>query len=84
MSPLKIISRLWSAIYDLLLLAKGTPAKTLEEIEEELDLLEYQCRPYADMYDIEQLENAERRDYMKTRRIRDEPGFSGSKTETGG
>lgn len=55
MSPLKIISRLWSAIYDLLLLAKGTPAKTLEEIEEELDLLEYQCRPYADMDDIEQL-----------------------------
>ncbi len=48
MTKLQIISKLWSAIYDLLLLINGTPVKTLEEIQQELDLLEYLCRPYAD------------------------------------
>ena len=41
-------------IYDLLFLVKGTPTKSLEEIEKELDLLEYHCRPYADADDIEE------------------------------
>lgn len=30
---IKIISRLWSSIYDLLLLVKGQGNKTLEQIE---------------------------------------------------
>lgn len=33
MTKLQIISRLWSIIYDLIFLAKGTPTKSLEEIE---------------------------------------------------
>lgn len=44
MDEIKIISLLWSAIYDLLLLNKGQSSKTIEEIEEQLDILEYQCR----------------------------------------
>ncbi len=54
MTKLQIISRLWSSIYDLLLLAKGTPVKTLDEIEKDLELIEYHCRPYADADDIEE------------------------------
>lgn len=48
MTILDVISRLWSATYDLLLLAKGTPTKSLEEIEEDLDVIEFACRKYAD------------------------------------
>lgn len=48
MTKLQIISRLWSAIYDLIFLVKGTPTKTLEEIETDLDIIEYACRKYAD------------------------------------
>lgn len=44
MTKLKIISKLWSSIYDLLLYIKGTPSKQMEEIERELDVLEYECR----------------------------------------
>ena len=44
---IKIISRLWSSIYDLLLLVKGQGNKTLEQIEQDLDVLEMLCRPYA-------------------------------------
>lgn len=62
MSPLKIISRLWSVIYDLLFLVKGTPTKSLKEIEKELDMLEYHCRPYADAEDIDLPEGIERRE----------------------
>ena len=54
MTKLRIISRLWSSIYDLLLLAKGTPVKTLDEIEKDLDLIEYHCRPYAEEDDPEE------------------------------
>ena len=54
MTKLQIISRLWSSIYDLLLLAKGTPVKPLDEIEKDLELIEYHCRPYADADDIEE------------------------------
>jgi hypothetical protein len=43
----KIISRLWSTVYDLLLYNKGMSSKTLEEIEAELDALEYQCRQFT-------------------------------------
>lgn len=47
MTKLQIISRLWSAIYDMKL-----KRKTLEEIDGELDVLEYECRKYADTEDI--------------------------------
>lgn len=49
MTKLQIISRLWSAIYDMRL---GT--KPQEEIEQELDFLEYECRKYADIDDLEE------------------------------
>ena len=46
-------SKLWSAIYDLIFLIKGTPTKSLEEIEADLDVIEYACRRYADCDDDE-------------------------------
>lgn len=48
MTKLQIISKLWSAIYDLVFLVKGTPTKSLEEIEADLDIVEYACRKYVD------------------------------------
>ena len=48
MTKLQIISKLWSIIYDLLLLIKGSQVKTLEEIENEMDIVEYHCRKYAE------------------------------------
>lgn len=48
MTKLQIISRLWSSVYDLLFLVKGTPVKSLEEIERDLDLIEFHCRRFAD------------------------------------
>ncbi len=54
MSKLRIISRLWSHITDLRLLIRGQGNKTLAQIEEELDLTEYYCRPYVDEDDLEQ------------------------------
>ena len=53
MTKLQIISKLWSAIYDLVFLVKGTPTKSLEEIEADLDIVEYACRKYADCDDDE-------------------------------
>lgn len=53
MTKLKIISRLWSHITDLRMLIRGQGTKTLEEIESEIDITEYYCRPYADADDIE-------------------------------
>ena len=47
LSEMQIISRLWSVIFDLLLYAKGKPAKSIETIERDIDVLEYRCRPYA-------------------------------------
>ena len=44
MDEIKIISLLWSSIYDLLLYCKGQSGKTIEEIEKQLDILEYYCR----------------------------------------
>lgn len=51
MTKLQIISKLWSAIYDLVFLVKGTPTKSLEEIEADLDIVEYACRKYVDCDD---------------------------------
>ena len=48
MTKLQIISKLWSIIYDLLLLIKGGQSKTLEKIEEEMDIVEYHCRKYVE------------------------------------
>ena len=53
MTKLQIISKLWSAIYDLVFLVKGTPTKSLEEIETDLDIVEYACRKYVDCDDDE-------------------------------
>ena len=49
---LKIISLLWSSVYDLLFLVKGQGHKTLDQIEQDLDAIEMLCRPYADADDI--------------------------------
>lgn len=53
MTKLQIISKLWSAIYDLIFLAKGTLTKSLDEIEADLDIIEHACRRYADCDDDE-------------------------------
>lgn len=53
MTKLQIIARLWSHITDLRLLARGKGSKTLEQIEKEMDLTEYYCRPYTDTDDDE-------------------------------
>ncbi len=48
MTKLQIISKLWSIIYDLLLLIRGSQSKTLEEIEQDMDVVEYHCRKYVE------------------------------------
>lgn len=53
MTKLKIISMLWSAVYDLKLYISGSGKKTLDEIEAELDGIELYCRPYADTDDAQ-------------------------------
>lgn len=55
-TKLQIISRLWSHITDLRLILKGTSSKTLEEVENEIDITESLCRPYADADDEEVFE----------------------------
>lgn len=57
---IRIIRKLWSAVYDLLLLVEGRPVKTLEQIHKELDLIEFMCRPYSDAD-----ENDEFPDFLK-------------------
>nr|WP_295301095.1 hypothetical protein [uncultured Blautia sp.] len=48
MTKLQIIRRLWSVIYDLLLyIQEDSKRKSLDEIEDELDLLERACRRYG-------------------------------------
>lgn len=42
-----------AAIYDLVFLVKGTPTKSLEEIEADLDIVEHACRKYVDCDDDE-------------------------------
>lgn len=41
MTKLQIISKQWSLIYDLLLLNKGVSERTLDEIERDMDTLEF-------------------------------------------
>ena len=53
MTKLQIISKLWSIIYDLFLLEKGESNKSMEEIEKEMDVAEYNCRKYAGVEDDE-------------------------------
>ena len=53
MTKLQIIAKLWSAVYDLVFLVKEMPTKTLEQIESDLDVIEYACRKYADCDDDE-------------------------------
>ncbi len=52
-TKLQIISRLWDHVTDLLLMCNGKSEKTMEQIEQEIDLTEYYCRPYADCDDDE-------------------------------
>lgn len=50
MTKLQIISRQWSSIYDLLLYIQNKEkAKPLEDIQQDLDIIEYSCRKYADV-----------------------------------
>ena len=53
MTKLQMISKLWSIIYDLLLFVKGESNKTIEEIEKEIDIAEFNCRKYAGIDDDE-------------------------------
>ncbi len=48
MTKLQIISKLWSIIFDLILLVKGESKKPLEQIERDIDIAEYNCRKYVD------------------------------------
>lgn len=57
MTKLQIISKLWSIIFDLILITKGESDKTLEQIEKDVDLAEYHCRRYTDTDDDELQEN---------------------------
>ena len=50
---LKIIAKLWSAVYDLLLYIDGKTNKSLSQIHNDLDIIEAMCRPYADTDDAE-------------------------------
>lgn len=53
MNKLKIISILWSSINELKQIIQGTSQKNMEEIEQKLDELEYHCRKYIDIDDID-------------------------------
>lgn len=55
MTKLEIISKLWSSVYDLLLIVKGTPTKTIEQVEMDLDIVENECRKYVDADDIDEM-----------------------------
>ena len=51
--PRLLKTKLWSHITDLRLYIRGQSSKTLEQIEDELDITEYYCRPYADVDDVD-------------------------------
>ena len=53
MTKLQIITRLWSHITDLRMILNGHSTKTIDQVEKEIDVTEYYCRPYADADDIE-------------------------------
>ena len=72
MTKLQIISRQWSSIYDLLLYIQNKEkAKPLEDIQQDLDIIEYSCRKYADVDDEEismeneQISRAEHEEFRK-------------------
>lgn len=48
MTQLQIIRKLWSIIYDLIFLCKGSKNKTLKEIEKDMEIAEYYCHIYAE------------------------------------
>lgn len=50
---LKIIAKLWSAVYDLLFYIDGKSSKSLDQIHNDLDVIEAMCRQYADADDVE-------------------------------
>lgn len=50
---LKIIAKLWSAVYDLLFYIDGKSNKSLDQIHNDLDVIEAMCRQYADADDVE-------------------------------
>lgn len=56
MTKLKIISRLWSVIYDLKMLVNGTGKKSMDDIDKELDIIEMHCRRYTDVDDAEDIQ----------------------------
>lgn len=45
MTKLQIISKLWSIIFDLILIIKGESDKSLEDIEKDIDIAEIQLPP---------------------------------------
>lgn len=56
MTKLQIIRRLWSVIYDLMLyIQNDSKKKSIDEIEDELDLLERACRRYDEVDEGEML-----------------------------
>lgn len=64
-TKLQIINRLWGHIYDLLLYIEGNEGKTIDQIQQEIDLTEYYCRPYAgcdddELHDLELLQTVRR------------------------
>ena len=64
---LDIIRRLWSSVYDLLFYIDGKSTKTLDQIHDDLDAIEYLCRPYAELCDMcdEMIQNCERGEVEK-------------------
>lgn len=78
MTELKIIARLWSHITDLRMILNGHSMKTIEQIEAEIDVTEYNCRRYADADDAEEIweeggKNDNRRNYYCCCRRRRNP-----------
>lgn len=53
MTKLQVIAKLWSIIYDLIFLVRGTPTKSMDEIQKDMDFAECQCRIWADADDEE-------------------------------
>lgn len=89
MTKLQIISRQWSSIYDLLLYIQDKEkAKPLEDIQQDLDIIEYSCRKYADVDDEEismeneQISRAEHEEFRK--RIEAEDNRHGEHGERAG
>ena len=51
MTQRRIIARLWSSVYDLLMYIDGNRNKSLDQIHRDLDETEVYCRKYADADD---------------------------------